>query len=128
MATSATTTTGTLTRKTDPHQKLWSSSPLTIGPSALPTIARLPQTAMATFRSRSSAKVTRIRARVAGIIAAAPTARKARAAISASGVGESAAASEAAPKTTSPVRNIRRCPTRSPSVPLPSSSPAMTTG
>lgn len=121
-------TTGTLMRKTDPHQKLLSRMPLTIGPSPLPTIARLPQTAMATLRSRSSSNVTRIRARVAGIIAAAPTARNARAAISASGLDENAAAGEAAPKTTRPIRNIRRCPTRSPSVPLPSSSPAITTG
>ncbi len=88
----------------------------------------VPQTAMATLRSRSSSKVTRISASVAGIIAAAPTARKARDPIRASGVGEKAATREAAPKTTSPIRNMRRCPTRSPSVPLPSSRPAMTTG
>lgn len=98
------------------------------GPSALPTIARLPQIAMAMFRSRSSSKVTRIRARVAGIIEAAPTARSARAAIRVSGLGENAAASEATPKIVRPIRNIRRCPTRSPRVPLPSSRPAMTTG
>lgn len=128
VATSAAMTTGTLIRKTDPHQKLCSRSPLMIGPSALPTIARVPQMAMATLRSRSSSNVMRINASVAGIIAAAPTARNARAAIKVSGVGENAAASEATPKTARPIRNILRCPTRSPRVPLPSSSPAITTG
>ncbi|CAM5427774.1 hypothetical protein SMICM304S_07136 [Streptomyces microflavus] len=128
VATIAATTTGTLIRNTDPHQKLWSSSPLMIGPSALPTIASVPQIAMATLRSRSSSNVMRISASVAGIIAAAPTASSARAAIRVSGVPENAAASEAAPKTTRPIRNILRWPTRSPRVPLPSRSPAITTG
>ncbi|SCE56446.1 hypothetical protein GA0115253_107333 [Streptomyces sp. Termitarium-T10T-6] len=83
---------------------------------------------MAMLRSRSSSNVTRISASVAGIIAAAPTARKARAAIRASGLVENAATSEATPNTARPIANIRRCPTRSPSVPLPSSRPAITTG
>lgn len=128
VATIAARTTGMLMMKTDPHQKCCSRIPLMIGPSALPTTAMVPQTAMAMLRSRSSSKVTRIRASVAGIIAAAPTARKARAAIRASGLVENAAASDAAPKTTRPIRNIRRCPTRSPSVPLPSSRLTITTG
>ena len=78
---SARTTTGTLIRKTDPHQKTSSSAPPMIGPAAAPTTATAPHTAMARLRSRMSSKVTRMSARVAGIIDAAPTARKARAPI-----------------------------------------------
>lgn len=99
-----------------------------MGPRALPMTAMLPQTPMAMLRSRSSSNVTRINASVAGIIAAAPTASTAREAISRTGLGENAAISEAAPKMHNPMTNIRRCPTRSPSVPAPRSRPAMTTG
>ena len=93
-----------------------------------PTTETLPQTAMAMLRSRSTGKAIRISARVAGIIAAAPTASSAREAMRIQAVGENAATSEARPKTTSPTTNMRTWPIRSPSVPLPSSRPAMTTG
>lgn len=83
---------------------------------------------IAMLRSRAIVKVMAMSARVAGIIVAAPTASRARAAISTSAVGASAASSEAPAKTASPIRNMRRWPTRSPRVPLPSSSPAITTG
>ena len=88
----------------------------------------LPQTAMAILRSRSTVKVVRISARVAGIIAAAPTASTARAAIRTSGDGANAASREASPKITRPTTNIRVWPMRSPRVPLPSNSPAITKG
>ena len=88
----------------------------------------VPQTPMAMPRSCSSSKVMRISAAVAGSIAAAPTARKARAAISTGGEGANAASREAAANRARPVRNIRLWPMRSPSVPAPGSSPAITSG
>ena len=121
-------TTGTLIRNTDPHQKCSNRKPPRIGPSAAPTTANDPQTAIAKLRSRSTVKVTRTRASVAGIIAAAPTARNARAAIRILAEGENAATSEAMPNSTRPIRNICRWPMRSPSVPVPSNSPAITSG
>ncbi len=102
----ARTTTGTLMRNTEPHQKCDSKRPPTIGPSAAPTTDKLPQTAMARFRSRSSSKVTRISASVAGIMAAAPTARNARATISADAVGKKQR--PATPRQRSPART-RTC-------------------
>ncbi len=108
VATNATTTTGTLIRNTEPHQKCCSSQPPMIGPSAAPTMATDPQIAMAMLRSRSSWKLSPINANVAGIIAAAPIARNARAAISCVAVSANAAASEATPNTTRPIRNMRR--------------------
>ena len=124
----ASTTTGTLIRKIEPHAKCSRSAPPTIGPSAPPTTDRLPHTLIAMLRSRSLVKATRISASVAGIIAAAPTASSPRAAISTSGVGAVAAMSEASPNTTSPTRNMRRWPNRSPRVPVPSRSPVITSG
>ena len=128
VATSAAGTTGTLMRKTDPHQKASSSSPPTIGPSAAATTEMAPHTATARLRSRTSSKPMRIRARVAGIMHAAPTARIARAAMGAPTAGAKAASSDAAPNTTRPMRNSRRWPYRSPSVPAPSSRPHITSG
>ena len=128
VATSASATTGTFTRNTEPHQKDSSSVPPRIGPRADPTTDRLPQIAIAKFRSRSTVKYVRISARVAGIIAAAPTASTARAPISTSGDGANAASRDANPKITRPTTNIRVWPMRSPRVPLPSSRPAITRG
>gem|GEM_PF-3983882 len=81
---------------------------------------------IATARSRSCAKVSRMMDSVAGIIMAAPTASSTRAAISGAAAGEYAAASEATPNTTSPIMNSRLWPSRSPSVPMPSSRPDTT--
>src|SRR5699024_8915413 len=81
VAVSAATTMGTLIRNTAPHQNACNRTPPTIGPRAAPTIDTVPHTAMAMLRSRSTWKVTRISAKVAGIMVAAPTARRARAAI-----------------------------------------------
>src|SRR3989475_6222429 len=77
----ASSTMGTLIRNTEPHQKYSSSSPLTTGPKAAPPEATEAQMPMASARSRSSAKLRRIRDSVAGIIMAAPTPSSARAAI-----------------------------------------------
>ena len=125
---SAETTTGTLIRNTDPHQNRSNSNPPRIGPSEAPTTERLPQIAIAMFRSFTSLNDNRINASVAGIIAAAPTASSAREAISIPGLTENAAANDARPKINSPTTNILRWPIRSPSVPAPSNRPAITTG
>jgi hypothetical protein len=74
--------------------------------------------------SRSSVNVNRTRANVAGIIIAAPTARNPRAPINTPAEGEKAAISEHSPNTLKPPINSRLCPRRSPSVPMPSNSPA----
>ena len=95
----ATTTTGTLMRNTEPHQKNSSSTPPTTGPSAAPAEATEAQMPMARARSRSSWKTWRTIDRVAGIISAAPTANPARAAISAAALGAKAAHSEARPNS-----------------------------
>ncbi|MNN92070.1 hypothetical protein D3C81_2102850 [compost metagenome] len=84
----ATSTIGTLIRNTEPHQKYSSSSPPTTGPSAAPPKATEAQMPIATARSFSSVNARRIMDSVAGIIMAAPTASKARDAISAAGLGE----------------------------------------
>jgi hypothetical protein len=87
-ATSATTTTGTLIRKTEPHQKNSSRAPPISGPTAAPPEATAAQTPMASARSLSSSKVRRTIDKVAGIIIAAPTARSARPPIRMAGDGE----------------------------------------
>src|SRR5699024_3974053 len=87
VAVGAATTMGTLIRNTAHHQNACNRTPPTIGPRAAPTIDTVPHTATAMLRSRSTWKVTRISAKVAGIMVAAPTARRARAAISTPAVG-----------------------------------------
>jgi hypothetical protein len=63
-------------------------------------------------------------ASVAGKSAAAPTPWTTRAAIKARIDGAAAQAADAAVNTVTPTRNIRRNPTRSPSAPAVSKSPA----
>jgi hypothetical protein len=100
-------TTGRLMRNTEPHQKCSSSAPPTMGPRAAPTIETLAQIPMARFRSRMSENVMRMSARVAGIIVAAPTPSRARAAMSTAGDGAKAASAEAPPKISRPIANMR---------------------
>ncbi len=80
--------TGTLIRKTEPHQKYSSSTPPIRGPTAAPLEATAPHRPIAMARSLSSLKVNRMIDRVAGIIIAAPTASRARPPISSAAVGE----------------------------------------
>ncbi|CFL96169.1 Uncharacterised protein [Bordetella pertussis] len=75
-------TTGTLIRNTEPHQKYSSSTPPTTGPRAAPPEAMAAHTPMARARSRASVNTWRRIARVAGIISAAPIASRPRATIS----------------------------------------------
>ena len=114
-------------RNTDPQWKCSSRSPPTTGPTTAPTTLTIDHTAMAVLRWRASVNVRRMSARVAGIIGAAPTARRTRAAMSVPGEYARAQAREATPNTAIPKRNIRRWPSLSPSVPAPRSRPDMTT-
>ncbi len=80
-AISASTTTGTLIRKTDPHQKWSSSQPPSSGPSGKLTNVADAMIAMAFGRS-SAVKSTGSTDRESGMIAAAPSPSSARAPIS----------------------------------------------
>ena len=77
----ASSTTGTLTRNTEPHQKCSTSRPPSTGPAETPSAETPPHTAIA--RGRSSASKTCITmARVAGISRAPPTPMTPRATMS----------------------------------------------
>ena len=118
-------TTGTLIRKTDPHQKRSSSAPPTIGPIATPRPTAPAHSPMARARSRGS-KTFEMIDRVAGMIAAAPTPISARAPMSCPGLCAYAEASEARPNKASPMARNRLRPNRSPSTPKLNSRPAKT--
>ncbi len=123
-----TSMTGTLIRNTDPHQKCSSSAPPTSGPTAAPADPTVPQRPSAMARSPASSKVLRIRPSTQGMIIEPPSARHTRAAISAPALCAKAAQTEAAAKITRPVKRMRRLPTRSDSVPIGTSSPAISKG
>ena len=80
-ASSATTATGTLTKKTEPQSNQRSNSPPTSGPSPMPTAARPAQIPMAFPRS-SRGNTAVIVDSVAGMMSAAPSPITARHAIS----------------------------------------------
>ena len=124
-ATSATTTTNTLMRKIDPHQKCSSSAPLTTPPMATPNPAKPAQIAIARGRSLGGNTWARIES-VAGITNAAPTPITARAPMIADDEFDNAANNDAAPNTISPPLSASRRPKRSPSEPAVSSNPANT--
>jgi hypothetical protein len=96
------------------------------GPRAKPPAAAAVQMPMASARSRSSAKTVRRIASVEGMIIAPPMPSSARAAMSCSGDSETAPNTDAPAKRTNPMHNSRRRPTRSPRVPIATSSPART--
>ncbi len=123
---SASTTIGTLTRNTEPHQKCASSRPPTIGPSARPTPEVAAQMPKARCRSRLSGNMFPMMDSVDGLISAAPMPIEARAAISAPIEPARAAQVDPARKNTSPARNVRLRPNRSASEPATSSRPAKT--
>jgi hypothetical protein len=70
--------------------------------------------------------MVRISESVDGASVAPATPRRARAAISISGLDENAATTEAAPNAVAPIRSSRRRPIRSPSVPIVIRKPATT--
>lgn len=123
-ATSSATMIGTLMRNTDPHQNTSSSSPPTIGPSAIPPDRLAVQMPMALVRSAGSVNILRISDSVEGISVAPPIPMSARAAISTSGVGANAASADAAPNRAAPIIRSLRLPMRSPTFPMTMSSPA----
>ncbi|CAM5248860.1 hypothetical protein SMICM304S_04582 [Streptomyces microflavus] len=84
MATRASTTTGTFTRKIEPHQKCSRSSPPVIGPIAMPRPTPPAQMPMALGCSSRSKTFIRT-ARVAGITKAAPKPIRARQVMSSPG-------------------------------------------
>jgi len=77
--TSSTTITGTLIKKTDPHQKCSNSSPPTTGPSGAPAENIEAQTPTAMLRSRGWRNSPRINASVDGASVAPATPSSARA-------------------------------------------------
>jgi hypothetical protein len=115
----------TLTANTDGHENHSSNVPERSRPMIAPAPAMPAQ--MPTARPRSWGGKTLVMIdRVVGITSAAPTPITARRPISVDGALTSIAASEAPPKTTSPVSRIPLRPKRSPSAPAGSSSPAKT--
>ena len=122
----AITTTGTFTRKTDPHQKWARRSPPTAGPSALPSALTAAQIPMARPRSLGSVKrLVRIES-VAGMMSAAPIPMHARAAITCVVSAANAAATDDVPNTSNPMVSARLRPKRSPRLPAVRSRPANT--
>ena len=100
-ATMASTTMGTFTKNTEPHQKCSSMNPLSTGPRAAPAPENPAQMAMARARSWGGKTLARID-RVAGITNAAPKPIRARVAMTWLGLLERVASSEADPNTTRP--------------------------
>ncbi len=124
-ATNASTMTGTLMAKTEPHQKFCRSKPPTIGPRGRPIIVDRLSTRMARGRSGGSKRTTT--ADIAnGISTAAPRPSTARAAIRLPGLPARAHHSEPSPKTASAIRVRFLRPNRSPSIPAGSSTAAIT--
>ena len=98
---------GTLIRKTEPHQKWSSSSPPTIGPTAMATPTAEAQMPMARGRSRGSNTLVMMDS-VCGMTAAPPRPIAARAQISWSGVCAYEDTSEDRPNRAMPMISIRR--------------------
>ncbi len=77
---------GTPSRKAEPHQKCWSSTPPTSGPTAMPPMKQLNHTPIAVIIARSVVKIVRNRPIVEGISVAPAMPRTARQKMSCSGV------------------------------------------
>ena len=126
-AATPTTTIGTLTRNTDPHQKWASRNPPRIGPMATPIPVDPDQMPMALARSASPVNTLVRMDSVDGMRAAAPTPMTARASVNRSGLPDRAAAADPPPNTRSPPRKTHLRPSRSPRAPIDSRRPANTT-
>ena len=113
---SATATSGTLIRKTLPHQKWVSSRPPRVGPITMPTPVTADQAAMAWGRSRGGNTELMIDS-VAGITNAAPRPITTRATISMLVPPANAASVLPGANTVRPPSRERRRPYRSPSAP-----------
>ncbi len=120
---SASATSGTLMRKTLPHQKCESSRPPSVGPITMPTPATADQAAIACGRSFGGKTAFRIDS-VAGMTNAAPRPITMRAPISMLVPEANAAAVLPRAKTARPPSSESRRPHRSPSAPAGMSSAA----
>ena len=114
---------GTFSQKIHCQLMPWTTAPPTSGPSATPRPLMADQPPSARPRFSGGTAAERI-VSVSGRTSAAPAPCTARAAISASTPGASAAAADAPVKMASPTANIRRRPKRSPSAAPVSSSTA----
>ena len=121
----ASTTTGTLIRNTDPHQKCVSSHPPRMGPTGYVIITMPMSTVRALARSRS-VKRTGKTAKDSGMMNAAPRPSTVRAATRPAADGEYAHTSDAAPNRTRAATSSRLRPNRSPSRPAGKSMAAKT--
>ena len=109
-ATSATTTSGSLARNTEPQAKCSSSHPPVTGPIATESPVTADQTPIAVARSRAPGKAVISSASVAGKISAAAAPMSARAVTSSPVVSAVAASSEVRPYSASPSCSMRRRP------------------
>jgi hypothetical protein len=116
--------TGRPSRNTEPHQKCSRSRPPRIGPTALPAENAEIQIAIARARWPGSWNMLKMSDSVPGPSVAPATPRRARLAISISGLVENAARTDRAPNAADPTRSNRRRPIRSPSVPIVTRNPA----
>ncbi len=105
---------GTFSQKIHCQEKPSTTAPPTTGPSATPSPETPDQMPSASPRF-STAKASLSSVSESGVMTAPPRPWKARAAISASVLGASAAAAEESVKTPIPTANTRRLPNRSPS-------------
>ncbi len=121
-----TTTNGTFTRNTEPHQNCESSSPPSTGPSASPRPATADHTPNARARSLGSVNTFVRTAIEVGMISAAPNPMIPRQTISAVALEENAATADAIPNTTRPTCSTMARPKRSPRLPPTSRKPANT--
>ncbi|CAM5358885.1 hypothetical protein SPURM210S_02364 [Streptomyces purpurascens] len=119
-------TIGTLTRKTEPHQKWSSSQPPRIGPSGMPSAEAADMTPMALPRS-SGPNSEGSTDSASGMTSAPPTPITARAATTQVTSPARVPATEPARKIPSPATSISRRPNRSPSSPAGSIRAANTT-
>ena len=118
--------TGTLTKKIHGQEKYWVSTPPRTRPTAAPPMAIAAQTASALARSAPSANVVAMIESAAGEISAAPRPCKAREPMSMPSVEARPSSSDAPVKMTSPIRNSRLRPSRSPARPPRSRKPPNT--
>ncbi len=123
-ATSTTASTGRLIRNTEPHQKLFSSAPPTIGPSAIPPALIPVQMPIAVVRSLGSVNTFRMIDRVDGMIVAPAMPSRPRLTISISALLAYAVSADATPNAPVPISSSRFRPIRSPTLPIVTSSPA----
>ncbi len=119
-------TSGTLTRNTEPHQKWSSSQPPTRGPSGSPSAeaAEIAPTAVERSPGPKSEGRTDI---ASGMISAAPVPITARAPMTSGALSARVPNREPARKMPRPQRSIRRRPNLSPRSPAGSIRPAKTT-